>query len=58
LITGLTLSIATGATASSVTLTDNIPDALSRTVPVVCERAMYFDYNGWDSGSCGMGFAQ
>ncbi len=28
------------------------------TVPVVCERAMYFDYNGWDGGNCGTGFAQ
>ncbi len=25
---------------------------------VVCERAMYFDYHGWNGGSCGTGFSQ
>ncbi len=31
---------------------------VAASAPVVCERAMYFDYQGWDGGSCGTGFAQ
>ncbi len=31
---------------------------VAASAPVMCERAMYFDYSGWDGGSCGTGFAQ